>query len=55
MPMKKQAAKKAKRKEETDDSDLTDGGEGDAPQPDEVLIAGKLADSLNAKLQAMLE
>ncbi|KAH1004423.1 hypothetical protein HUJ05_005236 [Dendroctonus ponderosae] len=40
MPMKKQAAKKAKRKEETDDSDLTDGGEGDAPQPDEVLIAG---------------
>ncbi|KAH1001433.1 hypothetical protein HUJ04_005455 [Dendroctonus ponderosae] len=42
MPMKKQAAKKAKRKEETDDSDLTDGGEGDAPQPDEVLIAGQL-------------
>lgn len=40
-PPKKPNLKKAKRKDDTDESDLSDSGEGESTQPDEVLIAGK--------------
>ncbi|KAL1513895.1 hypothetical protein ABEB36_003235 [Hypothenemus hampei] len=57
MPMKKPSSKKARRKEESEDSDLSDSGEGETTQPDEVLIAGHgdILDDLTRLPQELLD